>query len=134
MNGLYYKGREAFLNGDISWRDDDIRVVLLDNAFYTVNLTLDEFLSDIPLAARIATSSSLTAKTSVNGVADAADAFFTNTVGPTIEACAVYAHTGTDSTSRLIVYFDNANGLPLTLFETDVSLIWDNGPNKIFKL
>ncbi len=37
-NALYDKGREAFLRGQIDWINDDIRVILIDAADYTVNL------------------------------------------------------------------------------------------------
>ncbi|MCB1764366.1 MAG: hypothetical protein KDI27_14680, partial [Gammaproteobacteria bacterium] len=63
MNSLYDKGREGFLGGDIDWDADDIRVILVDTNDYIVDLANHEFLTDVPGAARVAVSSSLTSKT-----------------------------------------------------------------------
>ena len=53
-NALYDAGREAFLDGTISWSSDNIKVVLVDAADYTVNLATHTALSDIPAAGRVA--------------------------------------------------------------------------------
>ena len=55
-NALYDKGRQGFLEGSIDWDTDTIKVVLIDTADYTVNLATHQYLSDIPAAARVATS------------------------------------------------------------------------------
>lgn len=133
-NALYDKGREAFLNGDIDWLNDDIRIILVDTADYTVNLATHDFLDDVPAAARVAVSSSLTGKTSTNGVADASDVTFSSVTGDPSEAIIIYQHTGTESTSRLIAYIDTATGLPVTPNGGDITVQWDNGTNRIFKL
>lgn len=133
-NALYDKGREAFLNGDIDWLNDDIRVILVDAADYVVNLATHDFLDDVPVAARVATSSALSSKTSTNGVADAADVTFPLVTGDQAEALVIYKHTGTESTSNLIAYIDTATGLPVTPNGGDITVQWDNGANKIFKL
>lgn len=133
-NALYDKAREAFLNGDIDWTNDDIRLILVDAADYTVDLANHDFLDDIPSVARVATSSSFTGKTSTNGVADANDVTLTSVTGDQSEALVIYQHTGTEGTSRLIAYIDTATGLPVTPNGNDITIQWDNGANKIFKL
>lgn len=134
-NALYDKGREAFLNGDIDWLNDNIKVTLIDVDDYpAVNLATDEFYSVIPLAARVATSANLTAKTSTAGVADAADVTFTAVTGDVCEALVIWQDTGVESTSRLIAYIDVATGLPVTPNGGDITVQWDSGANKIFKL
>lgn len=133
-NALFDKGREAFLNADIDWANDDIRVILVDAADYTVNLTTHDALDDVALAARVAVSSALSSKTSTNGVADAADVTFPLVTGDQSEALILYKHTGTESTSLLIAYIDTATGLPVTPNGGDITVQWDNGANKIFKL
>jgi hypothetical protein len=55
-SGLYKPGKASFATGAINWTGDNIKVVLVDNGAYTVNLTTHAFLSDIPSGARIATS------------------------------------------------------------------------------
>lgn len=84
---------------------------------------------------RIAVSSALGSKTVTSGVADAADVTFTAVTGASVEAIIIYKHTGTDATSRLICYIDTASsGLPVTPNSGDITVTWDNGANKIFKL
>ena len=79
--GLYDKGRESFLLGQIAWGTDAIKCVLLDTGVYTPNMATDQFLSDIPVGARVATSPNLAGKTSAAGVADADDVLFTAVTG-----------------------------------------------------
>jgi hypothetical protein len=133
-NALYDFGRQAFLDGDIDWTNDNIKVTLVDAADYTVNLATHQFYSSVTLAGRVATSGNLTSKTSVAGVADAADVTFTAVTGDPSEALVIWQDTGTEATSRLIAYIDVATGLPVTPNGGDITVVWDNGANKIFKL
>ena len=133
-NALYGLGRQAFLDGDIDWAANDIRVILVDAADYTVAIDTHDFLDDVPVAARVATSGAFTSKTSTLGVADAADVTLTSVTGDQSEALVIYQHTGTESTSRLIAYIDTATGLPITPNGGNITIAWDNGANKIFKL
>ena len=133
-NALYDLGRESFLKGEISWNTDNIKAVLVDTALYTPNLATNQFLSDIPVGARVATSSNLTSKTTAAGVADADDVVFPSVSGATVEAVVLYQDTGTASTSRLIGYIDAATGLPVTPSGGNVTVVWDSGANRIFKL
>jgi len=133
-NALYNKGREGFLDGNIDWDTDDIRCILIDTADYTVDLATHDNLDDVPGDARVATSGALTSKTVTDGVADAADVTLSSVTGDTCEAIVIYKHTGTESTSRLIAYIDIATGLPVTPNGGDITIQWDSGANKIFKL
>lgn len=133
-NALYDKGREGFLDGSIDWDTDDIRAILIDTGAYTPNLGTHDFLDDVPGGARIAVSGALSGKTVTAGVADASDVTFTSVTGATVEAILLYKHTGNDATARLIALIDTATGLPLTPNGGDVTVQWDNGANKIFKL
>lgn len=132
--GLYDLGREGFLTGDISWRDDNIRAILVDAADYTVNFATHDFLDDVPAGARVSTSGNMSSKTYAAGVADAEDVTFVAVTGDQFEAIILYQHTGVEGTSRLIAYIDNASGLPMTPNGVDIKVTWDNGSNKIFKL
>lgn len=133
-NALYDKGREGFLDGSIDWDTDDIRIILVDAADYTVNLATHDNLDDIPSGARVATSGALAGKTKTDGVADANDVVLSSVTGDPCEAIVIYKHTGTESTSRLIAYIDTGTGLPVTPNGGDITIAWDNGANKIFKL
>jgi len=133
-NALYDKGREGFLDGSIDWDTDDIRCILIDTADYSVDLATHDNLDDVPGDARVATSGAFTGKTVAAGVADAADVTLSSVTGDTCEAIVIYKHTGTESTSRLIAYIDTATGLPVTPNGGDITIQWDSGANKIFKL
>lgn len=133
-NAMYAKGLEAFLTGQINWESDTIKAVLVDLNLYTPNLNTDQFLSDIPSGARVSTSPALSSKSASNGVADAADVTFSAVSGAQSEALALYKDTGDASTARLICIIDTATGLPVTPGGGDISVVWDNGANKIFRL
>lgn len=132
---LYGEGREAFANGDIDWLTDDIRVILVDTALYTVNIDVDDFRSDIAGGAQLATSGALTGKTNVLGVLDAADVVFPNlSLATAVDALVIYKHTGISTTDRLIAYIDNAPELPASTTGGDFTITWDAGANKIVKI
>jgi len=133
-NALYDKGREGFLDGSIDWDTDTIKAVLVDGADYTPNLSTHDFLDDIAGAGRVATSGALASKTVTAGVADAADVTISSVSGDQFEYIVLYKDTGTAGTSRLIACIDTATGLPCTPNGGDITITWDNGANKIFKL
>ena len=133
-NALYDKARQLFLTGGIDMITDDIKCVLVDTATYTVDLVNHDFLDDIPVGERVATSANLAGKTSVDGVFDASDVVFTSVTGDTSEALVIYKDTGAAATSPLIVYIDVAAGLPIVPDGGNITVTWDNGADKIFRL
>ncbi len=133
-DGMFSKGREKFLRGEISWNTDTIKVQLIDTGNYTPSLGTHEFLSAVPSSARIGAAVTLASKTTTDGVADAADVTFTGVTGNTVEAYLVYKDTGVEGSSALIAWFDSSSGLPLTPNGGNVNLTFDNGAFKIFKL
>jgi hypothetical protein len=135
-NALFDKARESFLSQSpaLDWDTDTIKVVLVDHGVDTPAPATDQFLSDIAAGARIATSGALTGKTVTAGVADAADVTIAAVSGASVESIVVYKDTGVDTTSPLIAFIDTATGLPFTPNGGDVTIQWDNGANKIFKL
>lgn len=133
-NALYDSGREAFLAGDAAWDSDDFRIILIDEADDTIDLAADDNLDDRAAGSRVATSGALASKTTTAGVADAADKTFSAVTGDVSESIDGYKHTGTESTSRLIFNIDTATGLPVTPNGGDITVAWDSGASKIFKL
>lgn len=133
-NALYTKYLEAALQGQINWMSDNIKVVLVDSASYTVNLATHQYLSDVPSGSRTATSANLSSKAATGGVADAADVTFSAVTGPVSEILVIYKDTGTASTSPLIAYIDTATGLPVTPNGGDITVVWPNDSGKIFTL
>ena len=133
-NALYDFGREGFLDGSIDWDTNDTRVILIDEADDTIDLAADDNLDDRAAGSRVATSSAMGSKTVTAGVADAADVTLSSVTGDVSESIDIYKHTGTESTSRLICNIDTATGLPVTPNGGDITIAWDSGANKIFKL
>lgn len=133
-NALFDGGREGFLDGSIDWDTDNIKTVLVDHGTDTPIVTTDRFLADIASGARVAISGNLAGKTVTNGVADADDMTLVAVTGNSVESVVVYKDTGNAATSRLIAFFDTATGLPLSPNGGDVTITWDSGVNRIFKL
>lgn len=133
-NTLYDKARQRFLEAQINWMTDTIKVLLVSTSSYTVNTSTHEFLSDISGSSRIAGPVTLTGKSTLGGAADAADATFTAVSGGSIGAIVIYIDSGAEGSSPLLAYIDTATGLPLTPNGGDVIITWDNGSNKIFKV
>jgi hypothetical protein len=138
-NALYDPGRQKFLEAAINWTQgqDDIRVVLVstiggDNP-YTFSAA-HEFLSSIHADARRSTVELNTSRTVTSGVADAADVTFTAVTGAAAGAVVIYKHNADAGAAALIAYIDDATGLPVTPNGGDITVQWDNGANKIFKL
>jgi hypothetical protein len=131
-NALFNGGREGFLDGSIDWDTNDIRVMLVLSA-YMYDVT-DRVIADLG-AVDNGRSVALGVKTVTDGVADAADTTITVTAAAASNALIVFQHTGADLTARLIAYFDTATGLPFTpALAQVVTVQWDNGVNRIFRL
>ena len=133
-NTLYDAARQRFLEAQINWMTDTIKVLLVSTSGYTPQTAVHQYLADIPVSARIAGPVTLTAKATSGGAADAADVTFTSVTGNTINAIVIYSDSGTEATSPLIAYIDTATGLPITPNGGDIIVTWDNGVNKIFRV
>jgi hypothetical protein len=133
-NAIFPKGRQNFLEADIDWLVDDIKVMLVKSG-YTYD-SADEFVLDTtPASNDNGRSANLGGKTSTDGVADASDASLTATAATACNALILFKDTGSDATALLIAYIDTATGLPFTpAAGGTVNIVWDNGANKIFKL
>ena len=135
-NALYTKAREKILKGEIGWLTDTIRAVLVDLDDYPADLATDEFLIHVPAIARATNGISppFANKTADNGVADADDVTLNAVSGDQSEAILIYKDTGDEATSPLIAFIDTAAGLPVTPSGGDVTVAWDNGPDRIFRI
>lgn len=143
-NAMFDLGREGFLAGEIDWDTAVIRAALV-RGYTTIDHT-DKFVADLagatyPVA--LASCPILGTKTVTAGVADAADVTFTAVAaGAAITAVIIFqsstvAGTGdpvADAAKRLIAFIDTATNFPITPNGGDITIAWDNGANKIFKL
>jgi hypothetical protein len=129
----YKKGAEARLNADVDLLLDAIKIALIDLNDYTPDYGADEFLDDIPGAAIVAVSSALTGKSTAAGIFDADDPTLVGVTGDQSEALLIFQDTGVAASSRLLWLFDSPGvpGLPVTPNGTNISITFNNGPNKI---
>ena len=121
-NALYAKGKENILAGNIDFDADDIKAVLVDSADYTLNISTDNALDDIPAGGRVATSAALGSKTVTDGVFDSANFTYSAVSGDQSEYIVLYKDSGVESTSYLIAIYDTASGLPVTPNGGDINV------------
>lgn len=118
-NKIYPKALERSMKTGLDLLSANVKAVFVDAASYTYS-DAHEFLSDIAVGARIATSGNLAGKTVATVTTDDArfdcDDFSVTfaSAQPTCEALVYYVDTGTASTSYLIKYMDTSASLPLT--------------------
>ena len=132
-NNIYPLAREAFLSGAIDWTAGTIKAALIDKGTYTYSAAHQYWSSAV--ASVIGTPTALTTRTATLGVADADDVTFTGVSGATVEALIIYKDTGSNSTSPLIAFIDDVSaGLPFTPNGGNVTVTWDSGSSRIFRL
>jgi hypothetical protein len=140
-NALFDPGREGFLDATIDWDTAVIKVALV--RAYTFSAA-HKFVSDVTGASGVlhVTSSALGSKTVTNGVADGADVAYTAvTANGSNHSVLVFQSSavggGGDvaaSAQRLIAWIDTGTNFPIIPNGGDITIAWDNGSNKIFKL
>lgn len=132
-NALYDTGRNAFLNGEINFTSNTIKMALLSDG-YTPNLASHDFYNDVSSFV-VGTPQSLTNKTANAGVAGCDDVSFGPVAsGSNVNYILIYKDTGTAGTSQLIALYDTATGLPFATSGADITIRIDTGANKLFKL
>ena len=133
-NALFdsYRGFALTADTDI---DDSIKLVFVDHTDITPLPATHNFLDDITGAGRVGTSGAFASKTSTAGVFDAADVTVAAVSGDQFESIVIYDDTpATEATKDLMAFIDTATGLPTTPNGGDITVAWDNGANKIYKL
>lgn len=140
-NSLFDGGREGFLAGEIDWDTAVIKIALV--RAYTFSAA-HKFVSDVTTASGVlhVTSAALASKTVTAGVADAADVVFTAVASNAsnhsvlvFQSSAVGGGADVAATAqRLIAWIDTGTNFPIVPNGGDVTVSWDNGANRIFKL
>jgi hypothetical protein len=134
-NFIYGKTKESLLKGEINLISNQLKILLVDNT-YTPSQNVHQYVSDV-LSTSIKDRSDALLNVSVTlGVLDADDLIMSNYPGPAFNAVIGYQVGSSDANSRLIFYVDTATGLPFTgaSSTSPVTIIWDNGANKIIAL
>jgi hypothetical protein len=133
MSAVYDKARQSFLSQSpsIDMDSDSIKVALVGT--YTVNLATHQYVSD--LTNIVVRSAALTSVAVTAGVFSAANPTISAVSGSTVNYLVLFDDTpATDATKPLVAYIDTGTGLPFTPNGGDVTISWDTGANKIFKL
>jgi hypothetical protein len=140
-NALFNPGREGFLDGSIDADTAVFKAVLVRG--YTFSAA-HKFVSEVTAAGGTlaATSAAMTNKTVTDGVFDADNVTWSSVASNAsnhsimiIQSSAVTG--GADvaaSAQRLVAWIDTATNLPAVPNGGDITVAWDNGSNKIFKL
>lgn len=140
-NTLFSPAREGFLAGEIDWNTAVIKVALVRG--YTFDAT-DRFVSDVTTGGGTlhATSAALANKSVTDGVADADDVTFTTPASNATDHSVLIFQSsavggGADvaaGSQRVIAWIDTATGLPIRPNGANITLAWDAGANRIFRL
>lgn len=135
-NTFYPKGREGFAGGDVAWDSDTIKLVAVDSGY--AYSSAHDFLDDVGGGARVATSAAFTGKSITDGVLDADDVTLASLpVGDTITGIIVYQDTGSEATSRLLMFFDTkADTTPISVATNggDIVITWSNSSTRIAQI
>lgn len=137
MSSLFDPGREGILDRSIDVTAATLKAVPVSG--YTFSAA-HKFLSDITGASGVlaAPGVALASKLYTAGVFSAANLTWPQVAalsgGAAITSVVLYNDTGTPSSSRLVVFVDTGTGIPITPNGGDINVLWDTGPNKIFKL
>lgn len=132
-NALYDSGRNAFLNGDIDYTNDTIKMALVKDS-YVPDLASHNFYNEVSSNV-VGTPQTLANKTTTAGVANCDDVNFgTIASGSLIKYILLYKDTGSAAASQLIALYDTAAGLPFNTSGAEIAIKIDSGANKLFKL
>lgn len=126
-NAIYPTYKEAAIGGgaNTDLATGNVKAILVDLADYTYSAA-HEFLSDVPVAARVATSANLGTKSVTGGTFDSGDLTWSAVTGDVSEAIILYVDTGVEGTSRLILFLDTSQtGLPVTPNGGDINYTVD---------
>jgi hypothetical protein len=139
-NAVFPKAKEGFLDGSIDLDTASIKVALVRGYTYSSS---HEFVSDVTATGTLhATSAALSSIDVTDGVFDAADVTFTTPATDSNDHSLLIFQSsavggGSDvaaSSQRVIAWIDSGTGIPIKPAGGDITVVWDNGANKIFSL
>lgn len=134
MGNVIYRGvRYDAATAAFNWLAGTVRAYLIDASLYSPDET-HTYLSSVPEGARVAYGILANRTVTVDGGLYADDLTISSVSGATVEGLLLVFWTGTDSTSKLIMYLDNLDGLPFLPDGGDVPIAWNTGVDKIARL
>lgn len=142
MSFVYDKAREAFLgvpSGSINWLNDTLKAQLVSSSYIPSSGSHQYVDPSLSPHTGTVTPQLLTGKTSTNGEAYASNVTFpTVPMGMVVDYVGIYKESGTPSQTQwqLVTLLDQTNiqGLPLTGSGASVTINFNSGLYKIFKL
>ncbi len=128
-NKLYPKTKKQMLQGGIDLSSAAVKALLVKTSSGYSYDEAHASLADIASADRVAMSGALTGKAfGDDGSFDSDDVTFSTVTGVTIGAIVLFVETGTEATSRLVMYQDTGvTGLPLTSNGSNITITVDAG-------
>lgn len=142
MTNSLYTGYKQVVTGDTSvtgfsipnLETGDQRLILCDGAEYTSDIILDRSLADVPVVSRVQELSIAGASIVPAGITGrilyscTSPVTFPTVSGDQSEMLVLYNHTGVESSSLLIILFDQfISGMPVTPNGGDVQIFFNNG-------
>jgi hypothetical protein len=128
-NDWFAKGRQAFATAQVNWSTggDSMEVILVDTTGITISLATMQFVADITAldSGALIARGPLANLDATDGVLDADDVTLPTVTGDQAEALAIDKATGNDATSPLLMFIDEATGLPITPNGGDVTVQWN---------
>jgi len=112
---------------------NDTIVALLVSSDYVPDTATHESRAAIPSSAVIA-EATLESTQVTNGIFDADDTVFFDVEGSPVAQIIILQDADIFSQALLIAVIDDASQFPVTPDGTNITIQWDNGPNKIFNL
>lgn len=126
--------RDGEPSGKLDWIDDTIRVVLINAARYTFDVT-HRYLSDIATNARVHVTDPLTGKfVTSTGACGADNVVIPSLSGDPVGALALIKDVnGIPNQSPFFMWIDSYGGLPAILTGGKFQIFWPTDANKIFR-
>lgn len=133
-SGLFDSGRNRFARGDTLWKasaGSTIKAALIDTGTTVPNLATHTTMSDLRSAV-VGTDTGLTLLDPTAGVVDANDVTFTSVSGSSVEGVVLYHEVSGTDANRFLIAWEEFTAV--TPNGGDITIQWDSGANKIFKL
>lgn len=125
-SSMFIEYKQALLEGGANIAlSATMDITLIDHADDTPNPAAagDDFYDDITAPARVSTVA-LTGETVTNNIFDADDGVFVAVSGDVSESVILWKNTTVESTSRLVAFFDDFTGLPVTPGGGNITVAW----------
>lgn len=125
---MFPKAAQKLWEKQFDWVADTWRLALMSSTW-----VYDEDAEFFSQLTGVVATAEITSKTNVEGLLDAADVVYTALSGSQITQLVIYKSTGVSSTSPVVWHINDGNGLPFTPDGSDLTVAWDNGPNKAIR-